>query len=298
MNYPLRAFDRASMDAFMPAEKIGLVASVDPGGLPHITLITSIRSSGPSTLTLGEFCKGASKSNIQKNPKTAFLIMTMDRKMWRGHALWTHLRREGPEYQAYNDLPMFRYNAYFGINTVHYLDLVDAAGPDPLPMGSIIAASLASLVNARAAAPEKGDDNARILSHFAEKLINTLGALKFLAYIRDDGFPEIIPVFQCRAAGSRRLVFSALAYRRELQKIAPGTTAAIFSVTMQMEDVLVRGRFSGVSTNIILPYAYVDIDWVYNSMPPAHGRIYPPSPLEPVRQWDDFYRAGGDAPAR
>jgi hypothetical protein len=26
----------------------------------------------------------------------------------------------------------------------------------------------------------------------------------------------------------------------------------------------------------------VDIEWVYNSMPPGHGQIYPPVALKPV----------------
>ena len=30
------------------------------------------------------------------------------------------------------------------------------------------------------------------------------------------------------------------------------------------------------------PLGTVDIEWVYNSMPPAHGQIYPEVPLEPV----------------
>ena len=38
----------------------------------------------------------------------------------------------------------------------------------------------------------------------------------------------------------------------------------------------------GIQTGI------VDIDWVYNSMPPAHGQIYPPVPLIPVTEWADF----------
>jgi hypothetical protein len=103
-------------------------------------------------ITLGEFCRGLSKQYIQKNPQVAFLIMTMDRRLWRGRARWTHLRREGPEYQRYNDIPMFRYNTYFGINTVHYLDLVEASGPAPLPMAAIVAGALLTRLGKGAAA--------------------------------------------------------------------------------------------------------------------------------------------------
>jgi hypothetical protein len=285
VEYHLKQLDDRAVEAFSPNEKIGMVASVNPDGMPHITLITSLRAAGPKQITLGEFCKGSSKSHIRKNPKTAFLVLTMDRRMWRGHASWTHLRKEGPEYQSYNDLPMFRYNAYFGINTVHYLDLLDARGPDSLPLLTIV---LSALMTKIAKAGTSMESSERILTPFGENLFNALDALKFIAYIKDDGFPEIVPVLQCQAAGSRRLVFSSLAYREELKRIPQGQTVAVFGLTMKMEDVLVRGTFAGFSKKFGLEAGSVDIDWVYNSMPPAHGQIYPPVPLKPVTEWADF----------
>ncbi len=285
MEYKLKQLDGQTIEAFSPNEKIGLVASVNPDGLPHITLITSLRAAGPQQITLGEFCKGLSKLYIQKNPHIAFLVLTMDRRMWRGHARWTRLRREGPEYQAYNDLPMFRYNAYFGINTVHYLDLVDARGPDRLPLLTIVVSALMTKIAKTRTATANPE---RILTPFGENLFNALDALKFIAYIKDNGFPEIVPVLQCQAADSRRLVFSSRAYREELKRIPQGATVAIFGLTMKMEDVLIRGTFGGFSTKMGVDTGIVDIDWVYNSMPPAHGQIYPPVPLKPVTEWVDF----------
>jgi hypothetical protein len=283
--FDIKAFDGSAIQAFMPAEKIGVVATVNPAGVPHLTLITSIRASHPAQLTLGEFCKGCSKHHIQRNPNVAFLILTMDRRMWRGHARWTHLKTEGPEYESYNDLPMFRYNAYFGINTVHYLDLVDATGPERLPLPSIL---LSSLLTGTAKGAVRTGTADRILTPFAQKLFNRFGALKFLAWIKDDGFPEIVPILQCRAADSRRLVFSPLAYGRELSRVPTGATVAVFGLTMKMEDVLVRGRYAGATRRRMIRVGTVDIEWVYNSMPPAHGQIYPPVPLAPVTGWDDF----------
>jgi len=37
-------------------------------------------AANPTQITLGEFCKGRSKQNIQKNPNIAFVIMTLDKK--------------------------------------------------------------------------------------------------------------------------------------------------------------------------------------------------------------------------
>ncbi len=285
MNYNLKEFDENAIAAFRPAEKIGLVASINPEGLPHLTLITSIGAAGPRQVTLGEFCKGASKSHIQKNPNIGFLVMTLDRRMYRGHARWTHLRQEGPEYEAYNNLPMFRYNAYFGINTVHYLDLIDLRGPDTLPLPTII---LSALMTKAAKGGLASEANDRILTPFGEELFNRLDSLKFIAYLRDDGYPEIIPLLQCQAADSRHLAFSTMAYGEELAKIPDGQTVAVFGMTMKMEDVMVRGTFRRAGRSRAISIGVVDIGWVYNSMPPCHGQIYPPVKLAPVTEFADF----------
>jgi hypothetical protein len=282
MNANRTRFTPAEQQAFEPAEKIGLVASIDPAGRPHITLITSIMAPRPDLITLGEFCRGLSKQHIQQNPQVAFLIMTLDRRLWRGRARWTHLRREGPEYQRYNEIPMFRYNTYFGINTVHYLDLVAATAPARLPMAAIAAGALLTRWGKGAAAT---GDPARILKPFAEALFNQLGSLKFISYVGPDGFPALIPAIQCQAADSRRLAFAPLPFGAELGRLQSGMEVAVFGLTMGMEDVLIRGTFRGFQPCRLVRLGLVDIEWVYNSMPPAHGQIYPEVPLAPVTEF-------------
>lgn len=232
-------FTEQEMKAFEPAEKIGIVASINPEGLPHISLITSIMAPKPNQVTLGQFCKGLSKQYIQENPNVAFLIMTMDKRMWRGRAKWTHLKNEGPEYERYNEIPMFRYNTYFGINTVHYLDLIETSECQGLPMPRIV---LSAMLTKFAKSSARTGQAERVLTPFAEQLFNQLGSLKFIAYLGPDGYPIIIPVIQCQAADSRTLAFSALAFKEELNRISSGTEVAIFGLTMGMEDVLVRGK--------------------------------------------------------
>ena len=275
-------FDKQDIDAFEPAEKIGVVASVNPQGLPHVTLITSLRANGPTQITLGEFCKGLSKQNIQSNPKIGFLVLILDKKMWRGKARWTHLKKEGSEYQKYNEIPMFRYNAYFGINTVHYLDLIETTGPQQLPMSRIIPAALLTKLAKGAA---KTGHQEPILKPLAENIFNKLDSLKFMVRIGTDGYPVITPLIQCQAADSRRLVFSPFAYKEELDAFPAGETVAVFGLTMQMEDVLIRGTFQGYERRRYLKIGQIDIEWVYNSMPPAHGQIYPEIELKPVAQF-------------
>ena len=274
-----QSFDPQDMKAFEPAEKVGLISTINPEGLVHITLITSIMAPDSTHLALGQFCVGLSKWFMQNNPNVGFLIMSLDRKIWRGKAIWTHKKNDGREFEFFNKLPMFRYNAYFGINTVHYLDLVETSQPQGLPMAKIIPAAILTKITKGSA---KTDEHQRILKPFAEDLFNKLDSLKFISFIGNDGFPKIIPVIQCQAADSRRLVFSPFAYNDELSAIPAGASVTVFCMTLNMQSVLVRGTFNGYSRNKLIKTGVVDIDWVYNSMPPKHEQIYPELELKPV----------------
>lgn len=271
-------FSESDMKAFAPSEKVGIIATVTPEGLPHLSLLTSVMASTPTQLTIGEFSTGVSKAYLRQTRKTGFAILTLDKKLWRGKALWTHLKKEGPEYEVYNQQPMFRYNTYFGINTVHYLDLKETTEGAPLPLASIAASAiLTKIAKGAAAKSTKG----KALSPFGKNLFDRLDSLKFLSFI-DDGFPTVIPVIQCQACDENRLAFYPGVFAEELMRLEAGKTMAIFGLTMQMEDVLVRGVFHGYDRRRGVRLGTLDIDWVYNSMPPNHGQIYPPLPLKAV----------------
>ena len=272
-------FETADMKAFETEAKVGLLATVNPDGLPHITLITSMQAKGPTQLIWGQFSEGLSKVHVKQNPHTGFLIMTLDKNLWRGKALWTRLETEGEDYETYNQKPMFRYNAYFGIHTVHSMNLVETYGRERLPLARVVLAWLATrAARAGARAPEKDP----VMKPWAQGLFNRMDTLKFIGYVGDGGFPTLIPVIQCQAAGPRRLAFSPLPYREELATIKEGTQVAVFGMSMQMEDVLVRGTFLGYDRVRYQRLGVIDLEWVYNSMPPTPGQIYPPVDLEPV----------------
>ncbi|MGA9110287.1 MAG: hypothetical protein ACLPSL_11095 [Smithella sp.] len=275
----INSFSEADIKALEPTEKIGIIATVTPEGLPHISLLTSVMAATPRQLIVGEFCKGKSKEYMQRTRKIGFAVLTMDKKLRLGKALWTHLKKEGEEYEIYNKQPMFRYNTYFGINTVHYFDLIETSAGNSLPLFSIVKSSLLTRLAKSSAA--KGSPE-QVLSHFGENIFNKLDSIKFLSFIDHDGFPAIIPVLQCQTAGSSRLAFNPGAFGTKLKALKPGMTVAVFCMTMQMEDVLVRGKFNGYSRHRGINLGTLDIDWVYNSMPPNHGQIYPPVPLKRV----------------
>lgn len=276
----MKTFTEDGIRKLEPAEKIGLLATVNGEGEPHISLITSIQPLSEDKLVFGEFSYGLSKWHVRNNPKTAFLMMTMDKELWRGKALWKEKKREGAEYIMYNEKPMFRYNTYFGINTVHYLDLVNCGGRETLPLMSIIKSVLLTRLSGR----NKKISHDTPLSDLSLSFFNRLDSLKFIAYVDGNGFPEIIPIIQS-IASTDSVLFSPAAYSDEMKRIPEGAEVAIFAMTLDMESVLVRGKFKGYSRARFIKRGVVDIDWVYNSMPPVHGQVYPPVELMPVEEF-------------
>ena len=276
----LKRFDENDLKYFEPEAKVGLIATLNPEGLPHVTLITALQAKTSDKLIWGQFSEGQSKQNVQTNPKTGFLIMTLDRSLWRGKALWTSSATHGEDYEMFNNKPMFRYNAYFGIHTVHYMNLVETYGREALPLIRIGLGSI--LTRAAKSAVRKVNSARRILKPWAEGLFNRLNSIKFICYADEDGYPVVIPLIQCQAADSTRLAFSPLAYQDELAALRPGCNVAVFGLTMEMEDVLVRGVFTGLEKHRGITLGCVDINWVYNSMPPKPGQIYPVPELRPV----------------
>lgn len=277
-------FSAADIAAMEPMTKVGLLATVNDEGLPHLTLISSLRANAPGQMTWGQFTEGMSKGFIRDNPRVGWLVMTLDKQLWRGKATFTHTANQGPEFESYNTTPMFRYNAYFGIHTVYYMDLVEHSGRQALPMGQVVLAAIGTMVarGIRTGSPPSAARTASPLNAWTRALLNKLGNLKFVSYVGGGGYPVVIPCIQAQAADAGHVLFSTGAFKEDLEAIPAGATVAVFGMSLDMEDVLLRGEFEGMRRAAGVRCGRVRVDWVYSPMPPKSQQIYPPLPLEPV----------------
>jgi len=279
MNTPLTTFSEEDIQSTRPELKIGLLATVTPEGLPHVTLLSSLMACGPAQICFGQFTEGMSKKHILTNPKAGFLIMSLDKNVWRGKASYTHFAKAGPEYDYYNNVPMFRYNAYFGVHTVYYLDLRAHTGKSPLPMSRIIFVALQTML-ARRLGRKPGKQS--VLNTWTRAFLDKLDNLKFLCYIGADGYPVLIPAIQTQSLDAQHVLFSPSVYTDELALLPAGVPLAVFSMALTMEDVLLRGTYLGIRRVGGIRAGLVQVDWVYNPMPPVPGQVYPPLELKPV----------------
>jgi hypothetical protein len=282
MKQSLTVFSPEDIQSTQPAMKIGLLATINPAGLPHVTLISSLMACAPQKMAFGQFTEGSSKQHILNNPKTGFLIMSLEKNLWRGKTIFTHSTKEGPEYDYYNNVPMFRYNAYFGIHTVYYLDLLSQTGKEPLPMNRIIFAAIQTIL-ARTLRHKPGKEE--VLNLWTRSFLDKLDNLKFIAWVGEDGYPVIIPAIQAQSMDKEHVLFSTSVYTDELKAIPAGADMAVFSMALTMEDVLLRGKYLGLRRMAGIQAGVVKVDWVYNPMPPVPGQIYPPVKLQAVEKY-------------
>jgi len=259
----------ATMKAFEGSVKIGLVAVTDESGYPHVSVISTLQGKDPVTMMFGKFVEGSSKDFLVRRPRAGFLIMNPQKEFWYGSMDYDHVKKEGDDFVMYNNQPLYRYNTYFGINTVYYLKLREISEKNTLPMGQIIKNAIFVLL------AKSGVGKAEkkvVLKPWAAKFTAKLDTLKFLSFLGSDGYPKIVPIIQGQSAGGNRIVFRNSPYGELLTEIRPGQKVAILAFAMTMEDILLKGTFSGFDKRGL---ASVTIEQVYNCMPPVHKLIYP-----------------------
>ena len=246
--------------------KIGVLSTVDAEGYPHLSFITSIQALGENQVTFGQFCTGLSKDNLLERPNAGFLAVSGDMRWLRGLATYNHVEKTGEVFDEYNRKPLFRYNSYCGFNHVHFLDLVSISEIQKLPTAGIVFGALRT----RVAASTCKKNEKKILTHIGNDLFAQLDGLKFISWINNDGYPEISPVIQASPAGTDRIVFVRSPFGETLNTIPDGASCAVLGLNLKMNSVLAKGIYSRSGSKSI-----VDIERVYNSMPPTTGYIYP-----------------------
>ena len=265
--------DPASIKMMDCDSKVGVLATEDERGYPHLSFISSIQALNEQALTFGQFSAGLSKRLILDHPRVGFLVLSADKRYLSGNATYTHSANTGKEFDLYNNKPLFRYNSYMGFYRIFYLNLERISALKPLPMGAIIVGAILSRV--KALFVKKSEKGA--LPFVGQSLFSQLDSLKFLCYYDASGEAVLLPVVQATSAGSDRIALSGIPFGRALKQIPDGAKVSILCLNLKMESVLVKGLYSD---------GVLEIERVYNSMPPKMEYVYPRSEtISPVRDF-------------
>jgi hypothetical protein len=261
--------------------KIGLLGTITEDNRPHISLICSLQAKGEDELIWGQFIEGISKSNVKNNPNVGFLLMSLNREYWNGRAVWKGSKTEGTDFEMFNSKPMYRYNSYFGIHTVHYMKLHNISEKKIIS----IPKTVLGLASTYISKPFINVIDKPILKPLSLKLINASGNPKFISFLDSEGFPVIYPVMQAVVKNTNTVLFSKHPNASIWNEIKEGSKLSLFALSLDMEDVVVSGTFKGFQTTLTGKTGVLEIERVYNSMPPKMGYIYPEEKLLPVKEF-------------
>ena len=82
-------------------------------------------------MCFGQFTEGMSKKHILTNPKTGFLIMSLDKNIWRGKATYTHPAKEARNTTTTTMCPCSATTPTSASTRSITLDLVSQTGKSP-----------------------------------------------------------------------------------------------------------------------------------------------------------------------
>ncbi|MHA1784477.1 MAG: hypothetical protein ACTSVY_08705 [Candidatus Helarchaeota archaeon] len=254
---------------------VKLVTTFDRQGRPHITLITFNRAKTPDVLVWGQFTDGLSKKHVFNNPKQGILIMTatMPFRFVQAKVEFTHDKIGGEDCEYFSRLPLLRYATYFNVWRSFYNDVKSVGPVRNLNLLTLIKGMLISSI-AKGGAKSKNAETK--LQDFGFNLFNGPINPKFLSYIDpSDNFPVTIPCFQIRAPDRSKLIFTLSQFKEDLLEIPEESKVAVFGLNFDYENLLIKGIFIGFQKFRGIKCGIIEIEEIYNSMPPHPGTMYP-----------------------
>lgn len=258
-----------------PDIMLKLIATVDPRGWPHLTIITSNKAISKDKVVWGRFSDGLSKKYVLDNSKHGIIYMTgeMPFKILQLKVDYSHTADEGENIDSFNKSPLMRYMTYMRVYKVYYNNVVAASPVRKMGLGGIAMGIIKAII-------AKGGAK----TNLEEKRLNPMGYNifkgpinpKFIAYVDPaDGYPIIIPCVQLTVADHNRLIFSPSALKSDLEAIPVGDNVAVLGMTLSLANQLVNGTFIGFKKFRGVKLGVIEIEEIYNSAPPIMGKIYP-----------------------
>ena len=255
-----------------------LLATIDPRGWPHITMISFNRAKTPEQVVWGEFTVGTSKRNVLQNPKQGAFYMNavIPFKFLQAKITFDHRVKGGEDCEYFSRGQMLRYNTYMNVEKAYYNSVKAAT---PVIDLKILPIAKGLILNLFAKNKAKDPNAEEKLPKLAYDLYNNPFNPKFISFLDpDDGYPLIIPCFQLRAPDRSKLIFPYSQFKEELELLKEGahvSTFAVIAEEIELISMVIQGTFTGMQKFGNVKCGVIQIDEVYNSMPPLSGVIYP-----------------------
>ncbi len=196
------------------------LATRSASGAPNVVPVISILPADdqPDTLFFGNFLLRKSIQNLQEDHRIGVLVMTPELHGWILRGDFLEFQRTGAYAEKQASSSLLRYNAYTGIRNAGILRVCAVEAEFTISKTQV----LKDFVLARVAGLGKRADGGIEIPLPVRNEFAKMVAVKVLAWIRDDGYPIVVPALSLQPSGKEMLVC-----RKNSQLPSPPTDAPV-----------------------------------------------------------------------
>ena len=158
----------------------------------------------PDTLFFGNFLLRKSIRNLEEDARVGILVVTPELRGWILKADFVEFQRTGPYVDRQMSGSLLRYNAYTGIRNAGILRVLSVDSEFAISKMQV----LKDYILARLAAfgKQRAGNQSTTMPLAVRREFAKMVAVKVLAWVRDDGYPTIVPALSLQPAGDKALV--------------------------------------------------------------------------------------------
>lgn len=238
------------------------LATRSADGTPNVVPVVSIKlaEDRPDTLFFGNFLLRKSIRNLEQDPRVGILVITEALQGWILQGEFLEFQRTGPYVERQMSSPLLRYNAYTGIRNAGLIRVEAVRGAFALSRLQVARDFLLTRLAALWAHPQPGVTMPLPVRREFAKMV----AVKVLAWVGNDGYPQVVPALALQPAGVGSLIWRR--GTRELPAPPPGAPVAANILTFEAISYQARGRWTGSGRTGAL-----QVQEVYAGGPPIPG---------------------------
>lgn len=260
----------AAMAIYRQEECAKFLATASADGVPNVALIVSQMPVESGTVIFGEFMMVKTQANLAVNPRVASIAITekLDVAGFKGDV--TGWSTTGEHIDIINSIPFFRYNAYAGIHNVATCEIREMLPlPEKVSMLTVGEEYLAMRTRGRIG-------HARSLGGVVtpqpiRERFNGIMSVKVLAFMDDDGYPNVVPTFGVMFRTPGELRFKLSPYNSAIRRLPTGSKVALNVLTMDLITYQVKGTIDRFEKKLGLETGVVKVEEAYSCIPPLVG---------------------------
>lgn len=236
-------------------------------GIPNIVPCISLlpAEDQEDILFFGNFLLRKSIKNLLEDRRLAILVVTQELQGWILKGDFIEFQQTGPYVDQQKSSSLLRYNAYTGVRNVGLIRLLSIEGTFTISKLQV----LKDYWLARMAAIRRGNGQKTLscpglIIPLAVRLeFARMAAVKVLAWIGPDGYPQVIPSLSLQPAGQGRMV-----YRKKTGALSPAAQALVAANILTSEAISyqTKGRWSESDR-----LGVIQVEEIYAGGPPYPG---------------------------